>query len=116
MGELVPHPIRRAFGAVAVSAVVVALAALPATGRAVSLPAAKPAAAATAPVVSISAVGDTILGYTPHLPSEPRRYFRDVRRAITANEQIVFANLEGTLTTQTQSKCSPSSSNCYAFR
>jgi poly-gamma-glutamate capsule biosynthesis protein CapA/YwtB (metallophosphatase superfamily) len=73
-------------------------------------------AAAGSGEVTLSAVGDTILGNTPTLPAHPRHYFADVRRAIRHGEQVVFANLEGTLTTQTDSKCGPSSSNCYAFR
>jgi poly-gamma-glutamate capsule biosynthesis protein CapA/YwtB (metallophosphatase superfamily) len=66
--------------------------------------------------VVISAVGDTILGNTPTLPAHPRRYFADVVRAMRHDVDVVFGNLEGTLTTQTASKCGASSSNCYAFR
>jgi poly-gamma-glutamate capsule biosynthesis protein CapA/YwtB (metallophosphatase superfamily) len=73
------------------------------------------AATATTPVVTISAVGDTILGNTPTLPAHPVRYFRAVRPTMT-NADIVFANLEGTLTNATASKCGAGSSGCYAFR
>ncbi len=66
--------------------------------------------------VTLSAVGDTILGNTPQLPPHPRRYFADVRRALHHGVDVAFANLEGTLTDRTTSKCGPSSSNCYAFR
>lgn len=32
--------------------------------------------------ISVAAVGDTILGNTPRLPSRPARYFRGVRRQL----------------------------------
>lgn len=68
--------------------------------------------------VRISAVGDLILGSTPNVPSDPYSYLAPVRKAIRWKAGVVFANLEGTLTTQTHSKCSgsSSSSNCFAFR
>jgi len=96
-------------------------------GEAAKTAAAHPAGAATesgggaavprlAPV-TIAAVGDTMLGSTPNLPPDPRGYFRAVRRELRA--QIVFGNLEGTLTTATAGKCGPvhaRSGDCFAFR
>jgi hypothetical protein len=66
--------------------------------------------------VSISFVGDTILGDTPDLPPRPAHYLDNVEAALD-HAQIVFGNLEGTLTTATTSKCgSHPSSNCFDFR
>src|SRR5438874_623952 len=76
-----------------------------------------PAAAAPAaapPTVTIAAVGDTMLGSTPHLPPNPGTYLSPVKDALAA--QITFGNLEGTLTNETHSKCGSGSSNCFAFR
>lgn len=64
--------------------------------------------------VTIAAVGDTELGNTPQLPSDPVAYFEPVKAALAA--PIVFGNLEGTMTNATTSKCSPHSTQCYAFR
>ncbi len=64
--------------------------------------------------VTIAAVGDTMLGDTPVLPSSPSTYFAAVRRALRAS--IVFGNLEGTLTSAVASKCAPHATDCYAFR
>jgi poly-gamma-glutamate capsule biosynthesis protein CapA/YwtB (metallophosphatase superfamily) len=69
---------------------------------------------ATTPTVTIAVVGDTILGSTPQLPADPAHYLDPVRKPLAA--QITFGNLEGTLTTATHSKCSPGSSQCFAFR
>jgi Bacterial capsule synthesis protein PGA_cap len=67
--------------------------------------------------VRISAVGDTELGNTPNLPSDPSGYLDAVDRTIRGNSQIVFANLEGTLTTVSGGKCGGSNGgNCFAFR
>jgi poly-gamma-glutamate capsule biosynthesis protein CapA/YwtB (metallophosphatase superfamily) len=66
--------------------------------------------------VSISFVGDTILGDTPDLPPSPTHYLDNVKSALD-DAQIVFGNLEGTLTTATTSKCgSHPSSNCFDFK
>ena len=84
-----------------------------ATQRAAALPR-KPAAAAS---VTLTAVGDMMLGNTPDLPPDPGTYFRAVRPELRKGAQIVFGNLEGTLTTATSGKCgSTPSSNCFAFR
>ena len=69
--------------------------------------------------VTIAAVGDTMLGDTPDLPPDPAGYFGAVRRELSRGEQIVFGNLEGTLTTATASKCGPMHARggvCFAFR
>ena len=64
--------------------------------------------------ITISAVGDTDLGNTPDLPPDPTAYLEPVKSALQG--PIVFANLEGTLTDATTSKCAPTSTECYAFR
>lgn len=65
--------------------------------------------------VTIAAVGDTMLGMTPTLPSQPADYFDRVRRGLSGD--VVFGNLEGTLTDVSESpKCGAGSSDCYAFR
>jgi hypothetical protein len=64
--------------------------------------------------VTMSAVGDTDLGNTPVVPPDPTAYLQPVKAALQG--PIVFANLEGTLTEATASKCAPKSTNCYAFR
>lgn len=65
--------------------------------------------------VTFAAVGDTMLGTTPTLPASPGTYLSSVRSALTGD--VVFGNLEGTLTDQTASKCGGApSSSCFAFR
>src|SRR5580693_6287050 len=75
-----------------------------------------PRAAPAASSVTIAAVGDTMLGTTPDLPSNPGSYLGAVRPVLDRGAQIVFGNLEGTLTTATASKCGTASANCFAFR
>jgi len=75
---------------------------------------ATPAFGAPKPTVTIAAVGDTMLGNTPTLPAHPGTYLALVREALRA--PITFGNLEGTLTTATDSKCGSGSSDCFAFR
>jgi poly-gamma-glutamate capsule biosynthesis protein CapA/YwtB (metallophosphatase superfamily) len=75
---------------------------------------ATPVRAAAPRSISIAAVGDTILGNTPELPSRPARYFRGVSRQLRGD--VVFGNLEGTLTNASGSKCGAGSSECFAFR
>ena len=75
--------------------------------------------AAAAGSVTIAAVGDTMLGDTPDLPPDPGTYLDAVEPALDRGAQIVFGNLEGTLTTATASKCGPAthpSKDCFAFR
>jgi poly-gamma-glutamate capsule biosynthesis protein CapA/YwtB (metallophosphatase superfamily) len=69
--------------------------------------------------VTIAAVGDTMLGNTPDLPPDPAAYFHAVEPILDSGAQIVFANLEGTLTTATTSKCGSVKrrhKTCFAFR
>ena len=71
------------------------------------------------PQVTIAAVGDTMLGNTPDLPPHPGTYLAAVHRELTRGAQIVFGNLEGTLTTATGSKCAAMHAppgDCFAFR
>src|SRR5215471_4076447 len=71
------------------------------------------------PRVTIAAVGDTMLGSTPDLPPDPGRYLAAVRRELDRGAQIVFGNLEGTLTTATAGKCASMHARpgaCFAFR
>jgi len=80
-------------------------------------PAALPRTSTAAASVTLTAVGDMMLGITPVLPPDPGTYFQAVRRDLTSGAQIVFGNLEGTLTTATASKCgSGPSADCFAFR
>ena len=71
----------------------------------------------TAPV-TITAIGDMILGNTPRLAAHPRDYLRGIRVPLTQNSDIVFGNLEGVLTDRDgPHKCSsPKSKDCFAFR
>jgi hypothetical protein len=65
--------------------------------------------------ISLAAVGDTMLGNTPTLPPDPGSYFDGVRSALAG--QIVFGNLEGTLTDRSDGKCTGAASGtCFAFR
>jgi hypothetical protein len=71
------------------------------------------------PRVTIAAVGDTMLGNTPDLPPDPGTYLASVERELTRGAQIVFGNLEGTLTTAAGSKCAAMHARpgqCFAFR
>ncbi len=80
---------------------------------------ASPTASPPEPTVTIVAVGDTMLGNTPDLPPDPRGYFGAVRRELNRGAQIVFGNLEGTLTTAAASKCTSMHARrgqCFAFR
>jgi poly-gamma-glutamate capsule biosynthesis protein CapA/YwtB (metallophosphatase superfamily) len=90
-----------------------------ASTRAASPEAASPRAPATADPVTIAVVGDTMLGNTPDLPADPATYLGPVDSTLKSGAQIVFGNLEGTLTTSTTSKCGvhegPAES-CFAFR
>ena len=79
-------------------------------------PASSPPATAPKPTgtVTLSAVGDTMLGYAGTLAPDPDTYFDGVRRQITGD--IRFANMEGTLTNLTSGKCGANSTACYEFR
>jgi poly-gamma-glutamate capsule biosynthesis protein CapA/YwtB (metallophosphatase superfamily) len=71
---------------------------------------------ATGPGISFAAVGDTMLGNTPELPSDPDSYLDHVKGQLVGD--VVFGNLEGTLTDVSESpKCGGApSGSCYAFR
>jgi poly-gamma-glutamate capsule biosynthesis protein CapA/YwtB (metallophosphatase superfamily) len=93
----------------------------PGAGPSSSVPAHHAAAStAHAPrhhLVRIAAAGDTILGNTPSLPSEPKHYLSPIARMLTWRDGIGFGNLEGTLTTATSNKCGGASGGtCFAFR
>jgi poly-gamma-glutamate capsule biosynthesis protein CapA/YwtB (metallophosphatase superfamily) len=78
---------------------------------------ASPAAPKAGASVTIAAVGDTMLGNTPNLPPDPAGYFDAVKSTLTSGAQVVFANLEGTLTTAPGSKCGAGAgTTCFAFR
>lgn len=66
--------------------------------------------------MTIAAAGDTMLGNTPDLPPDPAAYFDAVKPDLDRHTQIVFANLEGTLTTAAGSKCGKDEgTTCFAF-
>jgi poly-gamma-glutamate capsule biosynthesis protein CapA/YwtB (metallophosphatase superfamily) len=73
---------------------------------------------APAASVTLAAVGDMMLGDSPDLAPDPGTYLEPVRRRLDSGAQIVFGNLEGTLTTATASKCGPGPSHpdCFAFK
>jgi poly-gamma-glutamate capsule biosynthesis protein CapA/YwtB (metallophosphatase superfamily) len=103
---------------VAVSAPAAIAVAMGAASAAVAGPAlvTSPAPPAT---VTITAVGDTMLGSTPDLPPSPGTYLSAVKPALTGGAQVVFGNLEGTLTTATSGKCGSANKphpDCFAFR
>jgi hypothetical protein len=65
--------------------------------------------------VSFAAVGDTAMGITPTLPPEPATYFDQIAGELVGD--VVFGNLEGTLTDVSEDvKCGPDSEECFAFR
>jgi hypothetical protein len=64
--------------------------------------------------LSVAAVGDTMLGSTPALPPSPSAYLAAMHAELRGD--IVFGNLEGTLTDATASKCKPGAKDCFAFR
>jgi poly-gamma-glutamate capsule biosynthesis protein CapA/YwtB (metallophosphatase superfamily) len=75
------------------------------------------ATAQAAGSVTIAAVGDMMLGNVPDLPPDPGSYLDAVKPVLDRGAQVVFGNLEGTLTTATASKCGAGpSSDCYAFK
>ncbi len=68
-------------------------------------------------VVSFAAVGDTAMGITPELPPAPQTYFEPIAAELSAD--LVFGNLEGTLTDVSEDvKCGEEAEpgTCYAFR
>ncbi|HXL96540.1 MAG TPA: CapA family protein [Streptosporangiaceae bacterium] len=109
-------------GAIAASAVLLAVLSSTAVDGRAAVPARAAAGGSTATAaasVTIAAVGDTMLGDTPDLPPDPGTYLKAVEPVLDQGAGIVFGNLEGTLTTATAGKCGPAghpSSDCYAFR
>ncbi len=83
---------------------------------ALALPAGRASAApAQMHGISVAAVGDTMLGNSPQLPPRPGAYLQRVHKQLRAD--VVFGNLEGTLTSRSGSaKCGAGSGNCFAFR
>lgn len=71
---------------------------------------------ASGPGISFAAVGDTMLGNTPELPADPGSYLDRVKGRLKGD--VVFGNLEGTLTDVSDSpKCGGApAGDCYAFR
>ena len=67
-------------------------------------------------MVTLAAVGDTAMGVTPELPPDPANYFDLIEGELTGD--LVFGNLEGTLTDVSEDvKCGGSSGGeCFAFR
>jgi Bacterial capsule synthesis protein PGA_cap len=65
--------------------------------------------------VTLAAVGDTAMGITPTLPSDPASYLDPIKGELKGD--VVFGNLEGTLTDVSESpKCGEGSTECFAFR
>ena len=81
-----------------------------------STTAAPPSTADPAQTFTISAVGDTMLGKNGTGPPNPATYFDAVESDLRDGAQIVFANLEGTLSDVSGSKCAEGSSDCFAFQ
>ncbi|MDQ8045731.1 MAG: CapA family protein [Patulibacter sp.] len=86
-------------------------------------PSPSPSASASKPAshadrrVTITAVGDTMLGNTPQLPPAPYRYLSAVKDELARGSDIRFLNLEGTLTNAGGGKCGGGNGgDCYAFR
>ena len=71
-------------------------------------------AQATPVTVSFAFAGDTELGNSPQVPTNPTSYMASVKSSLAAD--VVFANLEGTMTTGGTSKCAHPSTSCYAFK
>jgi poly-gamma-glutamate capsule biosynthesis protein CapA/YwtB (metallophosphatase superfamily) len=69
-----------------------------------------------AQTVSFAAVGDTAMGITPVLPPEPATYLDPIAGELKGD--VVFGNLEGTLTDVSEDvKCGGAEpGTCYAFR
>lgn len=88
------------------------------TPRPSTTPASVAPAAPVSGTVRLTAVGDTILGDTPNLPSDPAHYLDAVKSKIRwSHAQVRFANLEGTLTNVSSGKCgSGNGGTCFAFR
>lgn len=66
--------------------------------------------------VSVAAVGDVAMGITPELPPSPQTYLDPIAGELVGD--VVFGNLEGTLTDVSEDvKCAGAEpGTCYAFR
>lgn len=66
--------------------------------------------------VSVTVVGDTVMGSLPYglPPDGGASLFGQVRQYLTGD--VVLGNLEGTLSSGGGSKCGAGSPNCYAFQ
>lgn len=66
--------------------------------------------------ISFAAVGDTAMGITPILPPSPSTYFDPIKGELKGD--VVFGNLEGTLTDVSEDvKCGGADpGTCFAFR
>jgi len=86
------------------------------TAAAVQSDTAAPAPAPAGATVSITAVGDIVMGTTAYglPPDRGRSFFDQVDQELRGD--IVLGNLEGTLSTGPGSKCGAGSTNCYAFQ
>ncbi len=78
--------------------------------------AAAPAPPPAGATVSITAVGDIVMGTTTYglPPDRGRSFFDQVDQELRGD--VVLGNLEGTLSTGPGSKCGPGSTDCYAFQ
>jgi hypothetical protein len=89
----------------------------PATASSPAAPHSATASPSSSAPVTIAAVGDMLLGNTPDLPPAPATYLDPVKQELGSGAQIVFGNLEGTLTTADGGKCTGAApGTCYAFR
>ena len=110
-----PRPVAARVEAAGASTTATDAAAAAAQKAAARKAAAKRKSAAPQGVVTISAVGDIVMGSTPNLPPDGGRSFFDgVQTDLAAD--VVLGNLEGTLSVGGGSKCGAGSSNCYAFQ
>ena len=88
------------------------------TAPAVTTPptSAPPSAGDPTQTFTISAVGDTMLGKNGNGPPNPSSYLDAVADDLRRDAQIVFGNLEGTLSDVSGTKCDPDPTNCFAFQ
>jgi poly-gamma-glutamate capsule biosynthesis protein CapA/YwtB (metallophosphatase superfamily) len=70
---------------------------------------------AAAEIVAIVAVGDIVMGVPGKLPPDGgRSFFRSVQTDLAGD--VVFGNLEGTLSVGGTAKCKPRDEDCFAFQ
>ena len=89
-----------------------------ATAKPNATPSAKPRPARPAVppgTVTIVAVGDIVMGSTPHLPPDGgAAFFAGVAPDLAGD--VVLGNLEGTLSIGGDAKCRPGSTDCFSFQ